>query len=146
SSSLGGRGGDVPGAGAAARTVPVARLDELVAERALPGPYVLKADVEGAELDVLEGAGALLAHTELVLLETSLFAFWEGAPVLADVIAWMREHGFAVYDFYGGHLRPLDGALAQLDVAFVREDGRFRAHSDYATPEQAERLYSGWGL
>ena len=145
SSPLGERGGDAAGA-STRRTVPVVRLDELVAERGLPGPYVVKADVEGAELQVLEGASAILADTELVLLETSLFPFWDGAPVLADVIAWMREHGFAVYDVYGGHLRPLDGALAQLDVAFVREDGRFRAHSDYATPEQAERLYSGWGL
>jgi FkbM family methyltransferase len=146
SSPLGERGGDAAGAAGTRRTVPLVRVDEAVAERGLPGPYVLKADVEGAELQVVEGASGILDVTELVLLETSLFPFWDGAPVLADVIAAMRERGFAVYDIYGGHLRPLDGALAQVDVAFVREDGPFRRHSEYATPEQAERLYRGWGL
>jgi FkbM family methyltransferase len=145
SSPLGERGGDVPDA-ATRRTVSAVRLDEVVAERGLPAPYVVKVDVEGAELQVLEGAGGMLGDAELILLEASLFPFWDGAPVLADVIAWMRGRGFAVYDVYGGHLRPLDGALAQLDVAFVREAGPFRARSEYATAEQAERLYAGWGL
>lgn len=144
SSPLGARSGDA--AAGARRSVPVVRVDQAVAERSLPAPYLLKVDVEGAELQVVEGATGILERTELVLLETSLFPFWDGAPVLADVVARMRELGFAVYDLYGGHVRPLDGALAQIDVAFVREDGPFRARSDYATPEQAERLYSGWGL
>src|SRR5439155_12291107 len=90
SSPLGERSGEAAGA-ATRRRVPVVRLDELVAERGLPGPYVIKADVEGAELQVLEGATGILAATELALLETSLFPFWDGAPVLADVVAWMGE-------------------------------------------------------
>jgi hypothetical protein len=57
----------------------------------------------------------------------SLFPFWEGSPDLAEVVAEMRKHGFVVYDLIGRHGRPLDGALAQLDVAFVAESGRFRA-------------------
>jgi FkbM family methyltransferase len=145
SSAMGNRSGDAAGS-AEPRTVPMVRLDELVAERCLPGPYVIKVDVEGAELQVIEGAAGLLDQAELVLLEVSLFPFWPGAPVLADVVDQMRERGFAVYDLYGGHLRPLDGALAQLDVAFVRADGRFRQAAQYATPEQADELYRSWGL
>ncbi|MGI8440472.1 MAG: FkbM family methyltransferase [Thermoleophilaceae bacterium] len=129
-----------------ARTVSVVRVDELVRERGLPGPYVLKVDVEGAELEVVAGAEGLLGQTELVLLETSLFRHLGENPELADVVAAMGERGFAPYDIYGGHLRPSDGALAQVDVAFVREDGRFRRDHAYATPEQAERLYASWGF
>lgn len=145
SSPLGGRGGDVEGA-TEARRVPVVRVDELIAERGLPGPYVIKADVEGAELQALEGASTILAQTELVLLETSLWSFWPDAPLIGDVVAWMRERGFAVYDFWGGHLRPLDNALAQIDVAFAREGGVLRSKQDYATPGQADELYRSWGL
>ena len=56
-----------------ARIVPVVRVDELVRERGLPRPYVLKVDVEGAELEVVAGAEEILEQTEVVLLETSLF-------------------------------------------------------------------------
>jgi len=145
SSPLGERGGDVEGA-TEARRVPVVRVDELVAERGLPGPYVVKADVEGAELQALEGASSILGQTELVLLETSLWSFWPDAPLIGDVVAWMRERGFAIYDFWGGHLRPLDGALAQIDIAFAREGGVLRSKQDYATPGQADQLYRSWGL
>src|SRR6202034_1991822 len=98
-------------------------------------PFVVKVDVEGAELEVLSGAGALLAGAELVLLEVSLFQLVPGAPQLHDVVAWMHEHGFVVAELYNGHNRPLDGALAQIDVAFVAEHGRFRQRHDYATAE-----------
>jgi hypothetical protein len=32
--------------------------------------------------------------------------------------------------------RPLDGALSQFDLAFVKESGVFRQQHVYATPEQ----------
>ena len=144
SSVIGERAGDE--ADVTRREVPVVRVDALVAEHALPGPYVLKVDVEGFELDVLAGAEAILPETELVLLEVSLFKLNGANPQLGDVVCAMRDRGYVVYDIYNGHLRPLDGALAQVDLAFVRDHGRFRRTHDYATPEQADRLYAGWGF
>ena len=126
-----------------ARVVPVVTLDDAAAE--LPGPLVLKADVEGAELDVLRGASRTLERTELVLLETSLFELVPGQPVLHDVVAFMADRGFAVYDVFGGHLRALDGALAQLDVAFAPVGGVLRRDQRFGTPEQADALYRSWG-
>ncbi len=143
SSVLGDR--DPDGTPAERRTVPVARVDDLVANHGMRGPFVVKVDVEGAELQVLEGARETLAHTDLVLLEVSFFKLVPQGAELADVVAWMREAGFSAYDVYHGHLRPLDGALAQVDLAFVRDDGPFRADHRYATPEQADALYRGWG-
>jgi FkbM family methyltransferase len=128
------------------RTVPVLRLDDLVAERSLPGPYLVKVDVEGAELRVLEGASTVLEQTELVLLEVNLFQFLPHQPQLHDVVTFMKERGFVTYDFYGGHLRLLDGALAMVNMAFVREDGRFRESHEFATEEQARAMYEGWGF
>src|SRR3954463_1002045 len=128
------------------RDVPVVRLDDLVAERSLPGPYLLKADVEGAELRALEGAARVLAGPELVMLEVNLFEFLPGQPQLHDVVAFMKERGFVTYDFYGGHVRLLDDALAMTNMAFVREDGMFRRSHDFATEQQAREMYEGWGF
>jgi FkbM family methyltransferase len=51
--------------------VEVFQLDELVASGRIPPPQVMKIDVEGAELDVLEGASRLLReHRPVILLAT----------------------------------------------------------------------------
>jgi FkbM family methyltransferase len=119
-----------------ARSVPVITIDEECAKRRLSGPYLIKVDVQGAELQVLAGATRTLGETEAVVLEVSLFGFLIGGPQLFDIVQWMKQRGFVVYDIFGGHYRPLDGALAQVDMIFVREDGRFRSSHAYATPEQ----------
>ncbi len=143
SSMVGERAGD--GAAVERRRVPVVRLDDEVGARGLGGPFVLKVDVEGGELEVLAGAPRTLERCEAVILETSLLALVPGAPQLGEVVARMREDGWAPYDVHGGHLRPLDGALAQLDLTFVRADGPLRADHRYATPAQADALYTSWG-
>jgi FkbM family methyltransferase len=144
SSILGGlRGEDSDGT---RRPVPVVRLDDIAAERGLAGPYVVKVDVEGAELEVLSGAPDVLRATELVLLEVSLFEFIPGSPQFHDVVSWMHEHGFVVADLFDAHNRLLDGALARMDVAFVQEAGRFRQNHSYGTRDQLEALYAGWGF
>jgi hypothetical protein len=34
----------------------------------------------------------------------------------------MKDRGFAAYDIFGFHRRPLDKALNQIDVILIRED------------------------
>ena len=127
------------------RVVPVVDIDTLVARTGFGSPYVIKIDVEGAELDVVAGATSTLEQTDLLLLEVSLFELVPGGAQLADVVCTMREKGWSVYDIYHGHLRPLDGALAQVDIAFASDRGPLRASHEYATPEQADALYRSWG-
>lgn len=122
----------------AARSVPVITIDEECARRSLSGPYLLKVDVQGAELQVLAGATRILQETEAIVLEVSLFGSLIGGPQFYDIVPWMKQSGFVAYDIFGGHYRPLDGALAQVDMIFVREDGLFRHSQAYATPEQRE--------
>ena len=122
------------------REVEVVRIDDVVRERGLPGPYVLKADVEGAELSVLDGASAVLRETEVVLLEVRLFELVPGAAQLHDVVPYMKERGFVAYDLFGGAIRLTDGALAVTNLAFVREDGMFRRDHSFGTPEQVDRM------
>jgi FkbM family methyltransferase len=118
------------------REVPVVTIDDLCADRNLVGPYLMKVDVQGAELQVLAGAAHTLQQTEVVILEVTLFRTMIGGPQLADTIARMKQYGLAVYDIFGFHYRPVDNALCQLDMVFVQEQGSFRQTHVYATPEQ----------
>jgi FkbM family methyltransferase len=118
------------------RSVPVVTIDRVVTERGAVGPYLLKLDVQGAELDALQGAERVLADCELLVIEVSFFKFFHGGPECADVLAYMRGRGFVPYDIVGLQYRPLDHALSQADIVFVKEEGLFRRHHFYATPAQ----------
>jgi FkbM family methyltransferase len=122
------------------RQVQIVTIDDLCLERGLVGPYLLKADVQGAELKVLAGASRTLHETEVVVLEVTLLGTMFGGPQLFDAVAYMKERGFVVYDIWGFLYRPLDGALAQVDIAFVREDGCFRQSHAFATTEQRSAM------
>jgi FkbM family methyltransferase len=117
------------------RSVPASTVDEALAGAPGGGAF-LKVDAQGAELEVLKGATATLARTEVIQLEVSLLGSIQGAPLFDEVIAWLSVRGFVPYDLTSFTYRPLDGALAQADIIFVRADGAFRKESAFATPEQ----------
>lgn len=125
------------------RRVACLRVDDLCARFGFTGPFVLKVDVQGYELSVLEGCAAILAQTEAVVLEVSFFSFSQGIPELHEVIAYMNARGFVAYDIYGGHNRPLDMARAQADVVFVKKDGVFRSRREWGTEEQRMAFLDG---
>lgn len=108
-------------------------LDELVAAEA-NSPILLKLDVQGYELEVLRGAQKVLAEAEIVILECSLIQYNDGAPLFAEVVSFMNEHGFVVYDFCGQMRRDSDGALFQIDVIFARENSALRKAFNRWTP------------
>ncbi len=118
------------------REVATTTLDALDRAAAFTPPVLVKLDVQGAELDVLRGAERVLGATELIILETSLFRVFRGGPLLHEVVEYLARKGFVAYDVAGLQYRPLDGALIQVDLAFVRDAGRFRARHTYAKPEQ----------
>lgn len=123
------------GANAVKRTIPVMTLDEICTQNNLNGPYLIKADVEGAELDALRGAEQILKETDCVILETTLFRYREGAPLIHDVIHYMTERGYLLFDIVGAAYRPLDDSLVRIDLVFVREDSPIRSNQSRTTSE-----------
>jgi FkbM family methyltransferase len=83
---------------------------------------LLKVDAQGYELEILRGARRALETAAAILLEISIIGINEGAPLLDEVIPFMKQRGFVAYDIFEIHRRPLDGALNQVDIIFVRED------------------------
>ena len=115
---------------------PMTTLDGVVA-REYQGrtPDLLKLDVQGYELEVLKGAERSLPTIEIILAETNLLDIHQDVPLLADIIAWLQARAFVAYDICGLTRRPLDDALWQADVLFVRADSRFRRDKRWAADE-----------
>jgi FkbM family methyltransferase len=87
-------------------------LDDYCGEPGNAFPQVVKVDVEGAELKVLDGARQLLSDQQrqprLVLLELydqNLQAF---GTSIGDVLQRMQEHGYVAYVLVGGVARPYE--------------------------------------
>lgn len=87
---------------------------------------LLKADVQGFELEVLKGADQFLPAVDVIILEVSLFKFLKNSPDFAEVVDYMKNIGYVVYDIVGGINRPLDFSLGQIDLVFVKENGYLR--------------------
>lgn len=113
-------------------------IDAIVQQQGLAGPFLLKIDVQGAELQVLEGAAATLPQTEYLVIETSLFEFFKGGPLIHEIIAGLQRYDFVIYDIINPRYRPLDNALGQVDLIFVPDHSQLRREHVYASPQQRQ--------
>jgi FkbM family methyltransferase len=109
------------------RTIKSITLDSLLSDLSLfhQAPLFLKLDIQGAELEALRGATDTLERTEVVQLEAALTCYNEGAPQAAEVIAFMAERGFTLWDI-ASFVRPQRPYLSQVDFVFVRENSQLR--------------------
>ena len=130
----------------APRIIEAVTLNDLCKEKNTIGPYLLKIDTQGAELEVLKGAETILPETEFVIMETSFFELYKGGAQFHECLNYMNENGFVVYDVFDLRYRLLDGALAQVDLAFVKEEGNFRRCHFWATKEQRDRQNKAFGV
>jgi len=103
----------------AATEVPAIALDDVVADRSLPGPYLLKLDTHGHEVPILDGAQQILSNASLVIIETYVFKISSEALLFDEMVRLMREKGFGVADMSDPLWRPGDKCFWQMDLYFV---------------------------
>ncbi|MDB5174882.1 MAG: hypothetical protein JWN51_3655 [Phycisphaerales bacterium] len=114
------------------RAVEVRTLDSFLGSDLLAPPAMIKADVQGYELEVLKGAARCLETTQLLLLEVSFRRIYAGCPLAHEVIGHIAAHGFRTYDICSYVQRPRDGELVQADMVFVREGSPVFSYEGYA--------------
>jgi FkbM family methyltransferase len=122
------------------RKIRAVTIDGLCKENGLKAPFIIKIDVQGGELVVLNGCKESMKDAEVIILEVQLFKFFRNGPDFFDAINFMKNNGFCVYDIVGHCYRPLDNALCSVDIAFVKEHGQFRKSHHWSTPEQRESI------
>jgi len=58
----------------------------------------IKLDTQGTELEILRGARVDRLRPLAVMVEIQFQPFYQGAPPASEVLAFMRSHGFGLYD------------------------------------------------
>jgi len=95
-------------------------------------PDLVKLDVQGYELEILKGSEALLKTVSVVIAEVNLLDIHAGVPLVDEFSSWLADRGFVAFDVAGLTRRPLDQALWQMDLVYVKRDGSLRADKRWA--------------
>jgi FkbM family methyltransferase len=102
---------------------PQTTINHLLKTGEIQPPQLVKLDVQGYELEVLRGASELWQSAKVFFVETSLYRYWQKAPLLSEVVAYFAQYGFQFYDFSTEN-RVGPELLSQLDIIFVSEKCR----------------------
>jgi FkbM family methyltransferase len=70
------------------------------------GIEIIKADIQGSELDMLRGAQNILSRSTLAIFcEVGFFKLYEQQPLFSEIELYLRSLGFSFYGFDSIHLK-----------------------------------------
>ena len=101
--------------------VPLRRLDGVEHDVMLQGKSILlKIDTQGFEMPVLMGAGHVLDRVCGLQLELSLAPLYEGQVLYREMIAWLSDKGFELWNVMPVFVDQRTGRMLQMDGVFFR--------------------------
>jgi FkbM family methyltransferase len=99
-------------------TIDVTTLDIECA--AFPSIALLKLDVQGYELKVLQGAAKTLRKTTVIVLEMNNHSGYVGAPKYYQIDNFLRNHDFSLIDIFPSS--KINNRLMEWDCIYLRND------------------------
>ncbi|MCX5908337.1 MAG: FkbM family methyltransferase [Deltaproteobacteria bacterium] len=105
---------------------PMTTIDTLIANDLCAPPELLKLDVQGYEMDVLEGFTRYFSACQVIQCELSLLPLYPGAPLLHEMIGYLYHRGFVLFDIEELIRGTQDGAVWQIDAFFSPIDSPLR--------------------
>lgn len=111
--------------------LPVNTLARIATEEGFEDCDFLKLDLQGHELEALKGAHGLFGKIEVIVTEVSWLRIGD-VPLVTEVLAAFAQRNYRPYDIWGFNYRPLDGALWQTDITFVRADSPLLANRNWS--------------
>jgi FkbM family methyltransferase len=100
--------------------VELVKLDDLVTLLDMKSPSLLKIDVQGMEIDVLNGCTNLLPRIDFILCEAALVKLYDNQPLFDDIHCFMRNTEYEL-------VAPLyinkgkDGRIIEVDLLYRKK-------------------------
>jgi FkbM family methyltransferase len=99
-------------------TVQIAPLEKLLTRDEVVAPALLKIDVQGYELNTLQGCETLLGEFDYVYVECSFVELYQGQALAHEVCAYLDQRGFRLAGVYNPHYDSAGRAI-QADFLFA---------------------------
>lgn len=101
--------------------VKVERLDHAVQASPLGRPpHLLKIDVQGFELEVLQGSIGILPDVAVILCEVNAVPFYAGQAGFEQIYGFLHQHNFRLVDIGEPIRAQATGEVLYFDVAFLK--------------------------
>lgn len=100
-------------------------IDDLIAQRTVLAPDLLKMDIQGGELMALKGARETLSADKVALLylEVMFVPHYEGGALFHRLAEFLEAYGYTLFDLYDLQ-RAGDGQIRYGDALFVSREIR----------------------
>jgi FkbM family methyltransferase len=111
-------------------TLEMKTLDSVASTFSKENKALLKLDVQGAEIDILEGAGNILPSVEFILLEASVLNYNKNAPLIGEIFQYLNGKGFILFDICE-QKRTSSNVLMQVDLLFTKKHVKIRKENNF---------------
>jgi FkbM family methyltransferase len=118
-----------------AREVDKICLDSFFKNKEISTPLMIKTDCQGFDLNSLVGSKEVLKRTDIVMVESTFQTNHTKRTVnlpslevkdfdCTEIIYFMRDQGFKLFDILSPIYRPSDSALGQVDLIFLKSTNK----------------------
>jgi FkbM family methyltransferase len=103
--------------------VKIERLDTLIQDIGVEQGYLLlKIDVQGFELEVLEGAIGILDQVAVIVCEVNIATLYEKQCSFESIVAFLRHYQYNLIDIGNPIRSHITHELMYLDLAFIKNE------------------------
>ena len=102
------------------RQVAVLTLSEALGTTSIPPASLLKIDVQGFELEVLQGCEDILERFSHLYIECSFIELYEGQALAHQIIVWLEQRNFFLSDIHNLYYGK-NGKAVQGDFLFTHQ-------------------------
>lgn len=116
--------------GTEVRTIEVRTIDSIMEDYPNNyGPTLLKIDVDGPEIKVLQGSKSLFKQDCVIVIESSMA---DENPRFSSIVEYLKAYGYEVFDIVDPLYRQTDWHLWQVDLILVKKDSNLWGSKKYS--------------
>lgn len=104
---------------------------DLISEDTGLNPDLIKIDLQGYELEALNGSKKLLQNTELFIIEFGCLEAYLNRTSVRCLIDLMYDNDYTLYDIVDLNYRPYDNALTGGDFFFIKNSSKLRSYKGW---------------